>query len=571
MTKRAFRAGRNEQSVQENIELLTGQRGNGLDRAVTVRDLASVKLASVRLGSGGGYVLSQNPASGTDGDLAAYPTVPTGFEVNGGFSSIMLVWDMPRYKGHAYTEVWRSTTDVLTDAVLLATTPASVFGDIVTTGSTFYYWIRHVNIKNKPGAYNSTVGTVGETSQDISSVIDEIGEQMEGSELIQDLTSNIDSINANGSAAFQDMWTQKATAGNITAGIGILAGADGTSQVAISASQLFVFDPNIEDSLTPLLAVSDGTVKIPKTLIEEATIEVLQAQDIVADTIQAGIEIDTPILNSAVINGAEIHIGSLFNVTHEGVMTASSGTFSGRIEASDGYFNGDISASTMNGGNINGATITGSSIIGSQIYTGAELFLCFGDNMTTSRTYPFNRNIYVAASRKVTVETRVSAPWNGNTPNTCLDFYAAGDISMNFPTQNRARFRTIPANVIDIRVDRPRIGGSGFLGFIMQMVGINGNVIANVGMCSAGYMPPVGREFNVGGVVFYVYDSNAAGGGNRYGVRSFGVRNRRTNFGPGWTNNPAAVGRFRVRLDSTNDGGGTVTYRAAIDNSVDPR
>lgn len=361
-TKNRYRAGRNTDAAQENIEILTGQRGNGLDRALTLRDLASTSLVNVSKTRSGTYVISST--LGSDSANIAIPTTPTGFVVSGAFSSIALRWDAPKYYGHAYTEIWRGTVESFTDAALIATTPATVFGDMVSTGSSYYYWIRHVNTKNRAGAYNATLGTLGETSRDVSDITDDIGEQMRSSALVQELlsqdellestisqlnqttvddskiiTKTISQVNAaakavtdaqtaienakvtevkeaiatideNGTVAYRAMWAIKASAGDITTGIGILADSEGTSQVAISASQFFVFDPNTEDSITPLFAISDGAVTIPQAFIESATIQILQAQEITADYVNAGISIETPTITSAVINGAELNIGA---------------------------------------------------------------------------------------------------------------------------------------------------------------------------------------------------------------------------------------------------------------------
>ncbi|MGR5465490.1 phage tail tip fiber protein, partial [Photobacterium damselae] len=141
--------------------------------------------------------------------------------------------------------------------------------DVVTPGSTFYYWIRFININDIAGPYNDVDGTKVSTSPNISDIINDIGDQMKESVLIQDLnkgiegvaaavqenTQVIEEINSDGSKAYQSMWSVKAQAGDIKAGIGILADSNGKSQVAIAASQFFVFDPNVEGGATqPLFA-----------------------------------------------------------------------------------------------------------------------------------------------------------------------------------------------------------------------------------------------------------------------------------------------------------------------------
>ncbi|EFG3556267.1 DUF1983 domain-containing protein, partial [Escherichia coli] len=133
--------------------------------------------------------------------------------------------------------------------------------------------------------------------------------------------------------AFLAMWSKKAGVDGITAGIGIVAGKDSegrpVSQVAISASQLFVFDPNNPDNTAYPFAVSGGKVVIPKAMIYDAVIETLVSRKVVADEVKAGVSITSPVIWSAVIqNGnfqvdsqGNLNIGGLFSVTSQGQLT----------------------------------------------------------------------------------------------------------------------------------------------------------------------------------------------------------------------------------------------------------
>ncbi|HAT2246302.1 TPA: DUF1983 domain-containing protein [Aeromonas hydrophila] len=105
----------------------------------------------------------------------------------------------------------------------------------------------------------------------------------------------------------QAMWTAKATAGQITAGIGLIAKSDGTSQVAISASQVFVFDPNSSTPMAPLFAIDNGQAVIAEAIIRKATIQILNSEKITADYVKAGVSITTPL-----INGGQIDMGNAF-------------------------------------------------------------------------------------------------------------------------------------------------------------------------------------------------------------------------------------------------------------------
>lgn len=120
--KGKFRSGTDLPTVAENIQTLTGQRGDGLDRAVTVRDLARLGFSTKKAGNGGvslipGWTPPPDWGGAGANKPTQFPTKPTGFTAYGAFSFIALVWDMPKYGGHSLTEVYRNSEDNLADAV----------------------------------------------------------------------------------------------------------------------------------------------------------------------------------------------------------------------------------------------------------------------------------------------------------------------------------------------------------------------------------------------------------------------------------------------------------------------
>ncbi|EJK0338640.1 DUF1983 domain-containing protein, partial [Escherichia coli] len=193
------------------------------------------------------------------------------------------------------------------DAVLVATTPGQVYGDPVDPGWSGFYWIRFVNAAGVKGPWHAVAGVAAQTQISVQAVIDQIKEEAAKSPVIEELRkeiknaqgqavkdaaikttevvgtlreettrtiggietriSTLDSstseslnevdkritkLDKEGGEAFLAMWSKKAGVDGITAGIGIVAGKDSegrpVSQVAISASQLFVFDPNNPDN-----------------------------------------------------------------------------------------------------------------------------------------------------------------------------------------------------------------------------------------------------------------------------------------------------------------------------------
>ena len=198
-------------------------------------------------------------------------------------------------------------------------------------------------IKNAQGqavkdAAIETTEVVGNLREETLKTIGGIDTRVTGmnkstSEELNKVNERITKVDKEGGEAFLAMWSKKTGVEGITAGIGIVAGKDGegkpVSQVAISASQLFVFDPNNPDNTAYPFAVSGGKVVIPKAMIYDAVIETLVSRKVVADEVKAGVSITSPVIRSAVIqNGnfqvdsqGNLNIGGLFSVTSQGQLT----------------------------------------------------------------------------------------------------------------------------------------------------------------------------------------------------------------------------------------------------------
>ncbi|WP_028022243.1 phage tail protein [Enterovibrio calviensis] len=329
-----------------------------------------------------------------------------------------------------------------------------------------------------------------------------------------------------------------------------------------------------------------------KTTIKEALIGELNAENIAAGAIMGNhVASNTKIIagqgNTAVIMDGQsythrLYAGSTnpnsapFSVTKEGklyaqeaeihgAIYASRGTFSGRIEASEGFFTGQLTGNSIIGGRIQGGSIDGSVITGSEIYTGTTYYLCMGDNSAT-RNYP-NTSVPVSCSENVSNTMTVSFPHNGQTPDVLPTYYAAGDISVagNY-SKERPRYKTVAYGFFSMDIHRPSTGGSGFLNATIEYVANNGRVISSAQIFDSYAGIVLNRDVMVGGIPWRVTSCNS----NKYHVKDVTITSNKGNFG-GWVTDPNAIGRFRLRVGSTHDGGGTVTYRWNFNNSVDPR
>lgn len=188
--KPAYRAGRDQAATSENVELLTGQRGDKLDKAVTFRELNALGLATLRPGAGGIYVPGKNPDLFPVG-VYDKPHAPVNVQASGAFHTVLVDWNGPTYRGHSHAEVWRAETDSLPAATLVGTTIANMFSDAIGKGAKFYYWVRFVNGKDDHGPFHGEHGAAAETSRDVQDILDELQGKIESSHLAQELLKPI--------------------------------------------------------------------------------------------------------------------------------------------------------------------------------------------------------------------------------------------------------------------------------------------------------------------------------------------------------------------------------------------
>jgi len=181
------------QSVSESLDILTGRRGDIIDRAVTFRDLLDtgvLKLVkAIGTGSTTGGTTVVNPNTDPDGFPIQLPTQPENFVASGGFDVIFLSWTLPPYNGHDYVEIYRlQRASGAAEPTLAQAEAAGVYtryyGDTyrftdtnVGSQENWYYWIRAVNKNGISGPYYSSTGVNATTALDylyISGLIDDI-------------------------------------------------------------------------------------------------------------------------------------------------------------------------------------------------------------------------------------------------------------------------------------------------------------------------------------------------------------------------------------------------------------
>lgn len=206
------------ESVKENLDVLLGHRGDNLDKAVTFRDLFSAGVASP-------------PESIIwDGDAAnitpaqevpnlEIPPAPTNLVATSAFQNIFLRWDLLLYGGHAFTEIWSHSSDVISSATMLARVSGftGVFSDPVGGGVTRYYWIRAINQNGVAGSFNSSTGISATTQTDTAVLIDNLTAEITSTELALALSTPIGNLPVNTTAEISSLQTQINTLNTVAA------------------------------------------------------------------------------------------------------------------------------------------------------------------------------------------------------------------------------------------------------------------------------------------------------------------------------------------------------------------
>ena len=144
--------------------------GSGLSGLATRGDLANYGVLETQPDGGFGPVRAPS---------ALVPPVPTGLNISGAFTNMLLDWDNPHaaYGNHSYTEVWASETSSFSAAVLIGESSGAVFAHAVGEGSTRHYWIRFVSTSDVKGPFSSVNGLLGNTAVPVDFLMDTLTDE----------------------------------------------------------------------------------------------------------------------------------------------------------------------------------------------------------------------------------------------------------------------------------------------------------------------------------------------------------------------------------------------------------
>ena len=207
------------EKVREAVQTYLGNRGNALDRGLTLRDMVDVGILAMRPG----YTGSGNPIGGPgpnagggggtyEADLTPPPT-PTGFNAQSAITHVLITHDDPTFQmGHGYlrTNVYGVTrapgqpVPTFANAVPVTQFTGTIFGMASNPATTWHLWIKwetndNVESVAPAGGIN---GFVIRTGEDVTLLLEALKGKITESQLYSDLGARIDLIDGTGPGSF---------------------------------------------------------------------------------------------------------------------------------------------------------------------------------------------------------------------------------------------------------------------------------------------------------------------------------------------------------------------------------
>ncbi len=295
-------------ALGEALQVRLGRRGDPRDRAVTLRELVDSGLAKelkTQQFDPNNYVASNLGFETNTAPNLAVPPAPAGLSGSAAFQTVILTWNSAKdpsflYSNHSLTEIYRHTSDAIGDAVFVGSTPAAIFADdTVSSGTTYYYWVRYISTDSIKGPFNATSG-VSVAATDVNAI-----------------TTTMISDDA--------ITTPKLATNSVT--------TDALSAGAITADKAIVADAAIVEANIATAAISRA--KIADAAISEAKIE--------AAAITTA-KIGAAAVNTLSIGGNAVTVPQFATATSSNLATSSS--YSSAIVSTSFTFSGLASSAT---------------------------------------------------------------------------------------------------------------------------------------------------------------------------------------------------------------------------------
>ncbi len=207
------------EKVRETLSVYLGNRGDKLNRGLTVRDLADagiVELNPAWVAGGGTASVVNGPGSAIFGavetavDLTPPPT-PYWFTASAGIANLMIESAAPNYTqghGHSKAKLYGATwisgdLPVFANAVVISEFNGNVASYATNPATTWHLWLTWVTVDGVESAVpaGGTNGVVATTGQDVGGLLTALSGQLKQDQLHNDLGSRIALIDGPSSLA----------------------------------------------------------------------------------------------------------------------------------------------------------------------------------------------------------------------------------------------------------------------------------------------------------------------------------------------------------------------------------
>ncbi len=183
---------RSLEALNEAVDIGNNLRGNPLDQNITLRSLIAMGGAKVVGALRAGRALREGEIQlATGRDSFAIPERMTELTAKANYQGVILTWKLSRNTDEVYAEIYRSTQDLFSSAVMISRERGShLFDKTVLAEQTYYYWGRFVSPAGE-GPLNATAGIEVTVPKSAEQLLADLSGEIKETHLHQSLSTDI--------------------------------------------------------------------------------------------------------------------------------------------------------------------------------------------------------------------------------------------------------------------------------------------------------------------------------------------------------------------------------------------